>query len=458
MRLPIALRFYRSSSLPLSCQRLINMYAEPQPKEARAPVALFPTPGPKYLMSVGAGPIRGRYFFNNTLIVVSGQEVYSVVSGLAPVKIGEVAQSGRIQMASNGKQLFILAGTYGFVCDGVSVVPVTDEDWPGATSVTFLDGYFIFSKPASGEFFLCELYDGVDYDALDYATAEANPDRLSACVAYAQRLWNLGEKSIEIYYNSGGEFPFTRQMVLEKGTINATTVAQTVMGIIWVGDDKVVYMAQSTSPQRISDYAIEDILDSITTAEFNNASTWTYEQAGHTFYVLRVASYTFVYDLTTGLWAERESYDGKPWKVGMGEKVFDAIVVGEYEGNKLYTLDFNTFVEDNYPIKRTIIAPLVHAEGSTLSMSSLELECETGVGNLTGEGNDPQVMLKFSDDGGRTFGNEHWRSLGKLGQYLTRVVWRRLGIFRQRVIQITMSEPVKFVVYSLTAEVTPARR
>jgi hypothetical protein len=68
---------------------------------------------------------------------------------------------------------------------------------------------------------------------------------------------------------------------------------------------------------------------------------------------------------------------------------------------------------------------------------------EQGVGLITGQGSDPQVMLQFSDDGGRTWSSERWRSLGRIGEYRTRTRWLRNGSARDRIYRYAMSDPVR---------------
>jgi hypothetical protein len=61
----------------------------------------------------------------------------------------------------------------------------------------------------------------------------------------------------------------------------------------------------------------------------------------------------------------------------------------------------------------------------------------------------PQVMLRWSDDGGHTWSNEHWAQMGKVGQYFRRVFWRRLGMtlkLRDRVYEISGTDPVKIAI------------
>ena len=73
----------------------------------------------------------------------------------------------------------------------------------------------------------------------------------------------------------------------------------------------------------------------------------------------------------------------------------------------------------------------------------------------------PQVMLRWSDDGGHTWSNEHWRSMGGVGEYGKRVLWRRLGMtekLRDRVYEISGTDPVKIAIMAaeLSVEATKA--
>jgi hypothetical protein len=58
----------------------------------------------------------------------------------------------------------------------------------------------------------------------------------------------------------------------------------------------------------------------------------------------------------------------------------------------------------------------------------------------------PQISIECSKDNGRTFGPPLIAYLGALGNYLTRVIWRRFGSARDFVFRIRMTDPVKFVV------------
>ena len=95
-----------------------------------------------------------------------------------------------------------------------------------------------------------------------------------------------------------------------------------------------------------------------------------------------------------------------------------------------------------YQIRRLRRAPHLTNEQMWTFYSLFQLEMQTGVGQDTGQGVDPQLFLRWSDDGGFTFSNEHWTSAGRIGEYTRRALWRRLGRGRDRVFEIAMSDPV----------------
>ena len=59
-------------------------------------------------------------------------------------------------------------------------------------------------------------------------------------------------------------------------------------------------------------------------------------------------------------------------------------------------------------------------------------------------GADPQVVLRLSNDGSRTWITEQARSMGKTGEYLKRVRWNRLGTARNRVFEVVIADPVRW--------------
>jgi hypothetical protein len=72
-------------------------------------------------------------------------------------------------------------------------------------------------------------------------------------------------------------------------------------------------------------------------------------------------------------------------------------------------------------------------------------------------GYNPEAMLRWSDDGGHTWSNEHWSSMGKIGAYGHRVFWRRLGMtlkLRDRVYEVSGTDPVKIAIMGAELQIS----
>lgn len=465
MKIPFATNSYQARSLPLSAQRVVNLFAEAAPADARSPVVLYGTPGLKLFGTVGAGPIRGLHVMGTTLYVVSGDHLYSVSSTGTGTDLGKIAgrerTTGPVYMADNGRQLVaVQTDGKGTVYDGTTLTAITDPDFPRVSSVSYVDGYFLFTRRDSGQWFISDLLEATAYDALDFATAETYPDPLVRVFVDHREVWLFGTKSTEVWSNNGGaDFPFQRisGAILERGCAAPASVAKLDNTLFWLGDDAVIYRAAGYQPQRISTHAIEHAMEGYTTLA--DGLAFTYAQEGHAFYCLTFpgAGVTWVYDASTQLWHERESRDGEGrslgrWRVNGYADAYNQHVVGDYASGRLYTLDLDEATDNGTAIRREAVSVPLAADGARLSMARLELEFETGVGKTTGQGSAPQAMLQFSDDGGRTWSNERWATLGAIGAYRRRVRWYRLGQFRERYLRLTIADPVKVALIGATTQ------
>lgn len=461
MRIPFCRHSYVADSLPLSAQRCVNLIPEIQPKDARSPLLLYGSPGMVAWATceTTGGPLRGQRLMGNSLWAVIGATVYVITStGIVTALAGTVSGSGPVTMAGNGSQVAICAAPAGYIATTSTLTQITDPDFPGVSSVTEMDGYFIWTDAESGQFFISDLLNGLSYDALDFATAEGAPDDLVRGFADHRELWLFGTQTTEIWVNTGdATFPFARQegTFLEKGCAAPYSVAAGDNTIFWLSSDKIIYRAVGYAPQRISTHAIERAIENM--AAISDAEGWFYTQDGHSFYVLTFPTerQTFVYDAATKLWHERKSGTDEfaRWRASHGVNAFGKTLVGDTSTATIYRLDKNIFTEAGSVIQRVGTSPPLYAAGKRATMSNLEIEIETGVGLVTGQGADPQIVLQWSDDSARTWSSEQVRSFGTLGAYTQRVRWNRLGSFRDRVLRFTVSDPVKFNLFGASAEV-----
>lgn len=461
------------NSLSSDTQRTINLYPEinetGRGKEADVGT-LVSTPGLRLLVSLGAGPIRGEWRTStNRLFVVSGSTLYEIDSSFAATSRGVLSSStGNVSLADNGVDLCIVDGDSGYFFTLATnlFAEITDPDFLGADQVSYIDGYFVFNEPNSGRFYITNLNSTV-IDALDLATSEGSPDNIVGHIVDHRDLWMFNEVSTEVYYNSGdADFPFVRTQgaFIEHGCAAAFSIAKMNNAVFWLGRDESgqgqVYMAQGYQPKKISTTAVDQAIQSYDV--ISDAKAYTYQQDGHNFYVLNFpsADTTWAYDTSTQMWHERVFLNEGEFERHRGDChafAFGKHIVGDYENGNLYELDQEYYYDDQDGAKEIVrqrVMPYLSSGLKRVMHRSFELDMEVGVGTEdTGQGYDPQVILQFSDDGGRTWSNERTGAIGKLGEYRTRVRWNRLGVARARAYRITITDPVKIVLLGAELDV-----
>lgn len=497
---------YKLDSVNVDCQRSVNMYPEViesgNGKEA-ATVYLKSTPGLVHELTIGDGPIRLIHkievptpeqdprYPKILYLIVSGNQVHTaayvggnwVTERVREAYEGQYVElmtsTGGVRAKSNVNSTFIeplpggegsfLYGALTYFADGQSLYVYNLDYSMGAKNeicgpvigikashVEMIDGFFIINEVGTSRFFVSN-WNSPTFDPLSFASAEGDPDSIVAIIAKNRELWLLNERSTEVFYNSGNaDFPFERVQggFIEKGCLAPYSVSKIGDSIFWLGRDAfgqgVVYSAQGLTSQRISTYAIESAIQKY--ANPNKATSYTYSDQGHSFYVLNFDEGTWVYDLSTGMWheraftnegaLERHRVDVMTFMPELGQQW-----CGDYQNGKIYRLDFNAKTDDGNPITRMRVFPHASAGLKRLFFKSLQIDMETGVG-LDGDvqGSDPQAMLDWSNDGGHTWSSEAWASIGKkiggIGQFKKRVIWNRLGSSRDRVFRLKITDPV----------------
>lgn len=346
---------------------------------------------------------------------------------------------------------------------------ITDPNFLGATHAAFMDGYLIFNKPDSQQWFLSPLNAVTPFNNGSsgpmVASAEAQPEDLVGHIELQEYVYLFSGKHIEIWCDSGANtFPFQRVQgaVIEIGCAAAYSIAKLQNTVYWLGQDQsgrgVVYSAQGMQPQRISTHAIESVIEGL--GDLSSARAWVYSQAGHSFYCLNLpgATTTWVFDASTTLWHERAYLaDGTYSRhlVDCHAFAFNTNVGGDYSSGNLYALDQTYFSDNGNPLCRERAAPHISKDMKRIFHSRFQLDVEAGVGvDGGGQGAVPQAVLQWSDDYGHSWSNEHWTSFGPIGARRTRALWRRLGQSRDRVYRVRITDPVKVTLLGAQIDIT----
>lgn len=444
----------QSKSSNVTAQKRINFYLELASDGDKNTVTAYGTPGLVLLSAIGASPNRGMYAIGNYIYVVNLGKLWQVNNaGVAVDKGTLLTTTGRVDMADNGTQLMIVDGTYGYIytiATGV-LVQITDADYPGADTVTFNDGYFIVSQPDSGRFWLSATYDGMLWDALDFATAESNPDNTVRVIADHGELILLGEMTTEFWSNTGSlDFPYSRSGPgVEWGLAARHSVAKFDNSLIWLAKNRMgevqVVRLNGYTPQRVSTTDIETIFNSY--SGISDATGFSYLHNGHPFYQINFSSAnaSWLYDGLSNCWSELKSGTGRH-RSEMASDYLLRTVAADYETGNIYNIDENAYTDNGAMIVSELQTKHVFSNLERYTISELQVDLEAGVGLASGQGEDPQIMLQVSKDGGHTWGAERWASMGKAGEYAKRAKWNRLGQARDWTFRLRISDPVKRVV------------
>lgn len=473
MQFPFIGGSYTARSKNFDAEVCINLYPEMGSATSKSPAMLVGTPGKRLWLNLAGGNIRGLLRFSATIsVAVCGANVYVVSNTGVATLVGAIdANSTPVGMASNGSQVMIVSGRYGSVLDPVGrvLVPITDTDFVGADAVQFIDGYFAFNQPGTGKFQITQIY-GTDIDGLDFATAEGAPDLLLSLLVDHRELWLFGETSTEVYFNSGNvDFPFERinGAFIEQGCAAKFSPAKMDNTVYWLTSDErgygTVQRAAGYQPQRVSTHAVEFAISQM--PRIDDAVAYTYQQEGHSFYVLNfpTAQQTWAFDAATNLWHQRAWRDPADTMLKQDRAVCQMAfagetIVGDFSNGNLYALDLDYYTDNGDPISRVRACPHLSDPDYRYQMfASLQVDMQTGVGLASGQGSDPQAMLQWSDDGGHSWSNELWASIGEIGERRTRVKWRRLGRSRDRVFKVTITDPIRVVMVGASVQASVAR-
>jgi len=461
-QIPFALETYISRARPVSSQRLVNMYSELQPEEvnAKSKVVLFGAPGLVQFATVGTGPIRAMHILNEYVYVVSGSQFYRLASDGSSDLLGSgiLAGTGPVSMDDNGVEVGVVDGQAGFIynSDNLTWQQISDVNFYPANTISHNETYFLFDRKNTNQFFSSDSIQGLIYNPLFYGTAESLSDYVLATINHLQQLIVAGQRSIEIWYLAGGEnFPWAKYTgaAIQIGMAGPLAWTKVREALLFIGNDRNFYRLEGVNAVRVSKHGTEQ--EWANYGDISDAFCFSITWEGHDFIYVTFPSVpkTWCFDLTTGLWHERESTDSgnQPlgrWRANCAVAAFNKQLIGDYESNVIGYQSSTDYTEYGNTIKGLAQGSPMHKNGNRVFMPRFELDIEAGMGLTTGQGSDPQLVLSLSDDGGYTFNQVRWASMGRTGQYNARLRWCAMGSFYQRTMKLEVSDPIRRTIIS----------
>ena len=380
-----------------------------------------------------------------------------------------------------------------------SVLPANDGAFQGADVVDVVDNYFIYNNPNTQQWAASNVLSPITY-GLSFASKFTGPDNLVSLIADHGQVYLLGETTSEVWADQG-LFPFPFQRIpgssSQHGIAAKFSVARLGNSFAYLarnnrGQSEIVVM-EGYFPKRISTHAVENTLVNQYVAD---AVAYTYQLEGHECYVISFPTLdlTWVYDIATGLWHKWLWTDNQNkyhrHRSNCAAYFQNMVLVGDWQNGNLYELDPQNYTDNGDNIRRLRRCPHLVTDLQRQYFDELQIQFQPGVGvggtttaiatgnyigtpyYITGNGSlviladqtdilgfnnqvatdttltNPQAMLRWSNDGGSTWSNEHWSKIGQQGKYKNRAIWRRLGMARDRIFEVSVTDPVKCVIVS----------
>lgn len=478
---------YRSQSPIADCEICRNWYPEPMQaggaKPKTPPMALYPTPGvhPIPFALSTFSPNRGMMEQDGRSFAIIGPTFNEInadgtltVHGTVDV---DTHPATMVSSGDGGNQILISSGGNAYVFDLTTLAfTLIVGPWFTANFTGFLSGRFLILDATSSAIWASDLYDGLTWQGDMFRQRSLASDRWLAMAVTRSNIWLIGSQSYEVW-NDIGTYPFPfapiQGALFPTGIHAPYSISKLGDMVAWLsgssdGAGEVVIGVQY-APETISDYGIAFKIQQAKRdgLDISDAESMVYQEDGHTFMVMtfRAANFTISYDLSTKMWHERSYLNPLTGVEDASRQLYHAFsfgyhLVGDRSTGAIYKAGIDQFSDvAGTEIRRVRRAPHLDSMLHTVFFSQLRLDVQTGVGARAstlgelpdhatnspipvGQGSDPLIMLRWSDDGGQTWGNEITCSVGAKGKYRTDVWFNQLGSSRDRVFEIATSDPV----------------
>lgn len=469
MQVKLTTGAYTARSLIASAQRCVNLYPEKNPDDAPFPFTYYPTPGLRRRGTTTYLVWRCLYTASNGAVFgVVGQKVVYVNADGTLTDLGILIGSALTPcyMKDNGTSIVLVDGSangYTINIFTKEFAQITDEAFYGSDRVDYVDGYFLFNRPGTQQFYI-SLLNETNFDPLDFASKAGAADLLVAVVVTRRNVFLFGNATTEIWTNTGGaNFTFSRVSgtFLQFGCAAVHSLAQADGSIYFLSKTPeghaMVMRTVNYDRERVSSFAIEAEIQ--TYSKIDDAIGWVEQFSGHFWYVLTfpTVNKTWIYDAAVGEWFERAAITagGEFTRHRANCYTFTqgTHLVGDFENGNLYELATDQYTDDGDEIRRLRAFPHLLNDGKRVRYDQFQAQMQTG---LAVNGQDAEIRLRWSDTHGYTWRGITSSTLGARGSYVTDVRFLKLGMARDRVFELSWTAAFPTALNGAFVQITPS--
>lgn len=458
----------------IDAQRRINCYLQPETDADRTKMSLVGFPGlTAFCTSIGANPSRGMWAVNTLstplLFTVNGNTLYSVNNAAIITSIATLnTSSGDVSMVDDGTFLVIVDGTKGYVYNMGTGTFTTISDGNFTTTprtVTWQDNYFIVTASTGRQFQLSQITPSVDptvWPAVQINFVGSGGGQIQNGIADHSVFIPFTDVTTEFWQDAGTpDFPYanipgsTQEFGL-KAPFSLCKYDNSVAGLFTnkMGQVNVSRLA-GFRLAKISSHDLDSTLNSYSNVSDTESFGYNWNGDAKLQLGFPSAGATWEFNGLSKTWSERQATDGTRYWANKYASFLNRQLVSDYRNGNIYQLDTNNYTDNGSSMPMEVWSKHIWNDDKYLTIPQLQVDVESGVGTTSGQGSNPQLMLEVSKDGGQTFTAVSWSSMGAIGKYTQRVIWRRLGRARDWVLKLRVTDPVKRVITGASAEIMP---
>lgn len=514
MLIPLFGSGIKGKSETVTAQDRINVYVEMPKDPEKGQIALYGFPGMVEIVDLDdrtwdsneptpvalrgySFPVAGRIralgvgvFSDETtqtyLWAIKGSAVWTLDESDNEKDNGRMQVNGAVDDAKNRALVAPMLATSSYVLDGRSranfvfppagtlaesgtgsvwVQELTDTDIPlEVTSATAVGGWIVATNQGSPNIIYWPVTTDPltpsPVDPLDFQQVQDSGDIALRVMAHRGLLVVFCRGSTEFFSPTGDvDIPFAPMRGASVGYGLAALHGAVAVNDVVVflarnanGQNQVVMMSgQSAAP--ISDPDLEKLINDV--SDVSDCVAIAYAWAGHTFvqFNFTTGNLSLVYDMQSRVWSRLSDVDGNRHRADFAVNWNGVTYLSDYENGKIYTFSDTTHTLNGDEWPREVTSRHFFKDFDRVIVDEVVVDFEVGLGSEAGS--DPQVMLQISKDNGKSWGTELWKSLGKIGETRSRVVWRRLGQGRDWTFRLRVTDPVRFVIAAAAINAQP---
>ena len=416
-----------SDNRSLNTARMLNCYLEPvgQDMTIKSVLGMTAFATVEGVFTRAVAEIEGRIY------VVRGGGLYQIIADGTVTRRGDVDDSPETSISSNTGSVTVTAGGKYYTWDGTTLSQPTAGAFTAFGSVSYIGGLTVLTELNGNRLQWSDVRDPSTLDGLSFNRAAAFDDDILRGMAIGGSFFVFKEKSIEQFYQNGADLASISSSGIEYGLKAYNLLSKTPNGAFFVSSENKV-MLMAGQPQPISTRGVETALESATPTH-----CFFYQDEGHDFCAIRFDDRpSWVYDMATGFWHERSEGDiTDAWSAVGSVRAFGAWHVALFAGD-VVKLE-RTNIDATGPLIRQITTKTIRMDGNRFKVTRLEVEGRVGYSAL---GRDAIITLQISRDGGNTWTEPKPRSMGDVGNYNVRAVWRQLGQAREATARLTWAD------------------